>query len=73
MFEGFNINDLISIINGVGFPMFIALIMLLYTYKQTQTHKEEVKMLSDTIDNNTLAMTQIKTEIETFLKFTKEG
>lgn len=63
-----NLQDVITIINSVGFPIFVAVIMMYLFYKMTITHKEEMQVMSEAIDNNTLAMSQIKTQLEAFLQ-----
>ena len=63
-----NLQDVMTIINTVGFPIFVAIIMMWLFYKMTISHKEEMRMMSDAIDNNTLAMSQIKTQLEAFMQ-----
>jgi len=62
-----NITDVMQIINTVGFPIFVALFMMFINYKNSKEHKEEMKVMSDAVDNNTLAMTQIKMQMETVI------
>ena len=61
-------NQIVDFINKVGFPIFIVLILLWRDYKNDTNHKEETKLFSEAIDNNTLAMTQMKTQLETFMQ-----
>lgn len=61
-------NQIVDFINKVGFPIFIVLILLWRDYKNDANHKEETKLFSEAIDNNTLAMTQMKTQLETFMQ-----
>ena len=63
-----DLQDIITIINSVGFPIFVAVIMMYLFYKMTITHKEEMQVMSEAIDNNTLAMSQIKTQLEAFMQ-----
>lgn len=63
-----NLQDVMTIINTVGFPIFVAIIMMWLYYKMTISHKEEMRMMSEAIDNNTLAMSQIKTQLEAFMQ-----
>ena len=62
-----NVQDVLQIINTVGFPIFVALFMMFINYKNSKEHKEEMKVMSDAVDNNTLAMTQIKMQMETVI------
>lgn len=68
-----DIEKITQLINSVGFPIAIAVILLWAMYKMMQSHKEELKIMGDSIDNNTLALTQIKTQMETFLSFIKDS
>lgn len=63
-----NLQDFMTIINTVGFPIFVAIIMMWLFYKMTLSHKEEMRVMSEAIDNNTLAMSQIKTQLEAFMQ-----
>lgn len=63
-----DLQDIITIINSVGFPIFVAVIMMYLFYKMTISHKEDMRVMSEAIDNNTLAMSQIKTQLEAFMQ-----
>ena len=61
--------EIITLVNTLGFPIFVCIVMMFLVWKIVITHKDEMKMMSDTIDNNTLAMSQIKTQLETVIKY----
>ena len=50
-----DVNTIIRIISGGGFPIAACLICFWYVNKLTETHKEEVNKLTDALNNNTLA------------------
>ena len=54
-----DVNAIIQIISGVGFPIAACLICFWYVNKLTETHKEEVNKLTDALNNNTLVMQKL--------------
>ena len=54
-----DVNAIIRIISGVGFPIAACLICFWYVNKLTETHKEEVNKLTDALNNITLVMQQL--------------
>lgn len=64
-----DLNTIVSIINTVGFPIFVALIMIYIVLKLTHQNNDNMKLLSDTIDNNTLALSNLKAQIDTFMDY----
>lgn len=50
---------LINSISTVGFPIVIALIMIYVVYLMNKNHKEETNELRKSIENNTIAITQL--------------
>lgn len=51
--------DIVSIISSVGFPITMALILLWYTYDSNNKHKEEIDKMSEALNNNTIAITKL--------------
>lgn len=64
-----NYTEIAQFINSVGFPIFVAIFMMFINYKSNKEHANELRVMGDAIDNNTLAMANIKTELETLVKF----
>lgn len=56
-------SDIVELIGNTGFPIAVSLICMYYIYKQSITHKEEIKTLYDAINNNTLALTELRDKI----------
>lgn len=47
-----DIQTITTIITTVGFPIAVCIICFWYINKQTETHKEETKALTDAVNNN---------------------
>lgn len=60
--------NIIQLISSVGFPVVMCGALFWYVIKQQDTHREETKSLSDTIDNNTKVLTELTTLIKTLIK-----
>lgn len=62
--EDAKLNDLVSIISTVGFPIALTLILLWYIYDSNNKHKEEIDKMSEALNNNTLALTKLLDRME---------
>lgn len=49
-------NAITTLITSVGFPIAVCLICFWYIKTMTESHKDEVKQLTEAIQNNTLVM-----------------
>lgn len=58
-----DLNEVISSISTVGFPIVMCLIMFFQLEKQNERHKEEMDKISEAINNNTVALTQLAERI----------
>lgn len=63
MTDGFNV--VIQAISVVGFPIVVSLILMYVVYMQNKNHKDEMNELRKTIENNTIAITQLVDKINT--------
>lgn len=61
----------VSAISNVGFPISMTLLMGWFIVSSAKSHEEEVKNLSEIINRNTDAISDIKTMLETVLKMNK--
>ena len=52
-------NTITTLITSVGFPIVVCLICFWYIKTMTESHKDEVKRLTEAIQNNTLVMQQL--------------
>lgn len=57
-------NDIVSIISTVGFPITLTLILLWYIYDSNNKHKEEIDKMSAALNNNTIALTKLLDRME---------
>lgn len=55
--------EIVDLIGNTGFPIAVSLICMYYIYKQSIMHKEEMSSLLDAINNNTLALTELKDKL----------
>lgn len=51
--------DIVSVISSVGFPITMTLILLWYIYDSNNKHKEEIDKMSEALNNNTIAITKL--------------
>ena len=54
------VQEITTIISTVGFPIAVCLICFWYINKMTEQHKEEIDKMSTALNNNTLAMQELK-------------
>lgn len=57
-------NELLSAISTVGFPIAACIALFYSNQKSEERHKEEMSKLDSAIDNNTIAITKLVTIIE---------
>ena len=51
--------NIVSVISSVGFPITMTLILLWYIYDSNNKHKEEIDKMSEALNNNTIALTKL--------------
>lgn len=56
-------SEIVDLISNTGFPIAVSLICMYYIYKQSTAHKEEIAALYDAINNNTLALTELRDKL----------
>lgn len=52
-------NDIITAVSTVGFPIVMCILLLYTNQKQDAQHKEEIDELRKTVENNTLALVKL--------------
>lgn len=57
-------NEAVTLITNVGFPIGLTLILLWYIYDSNNKHKEEIDKMSEALNNNTLALTKLMDRLE---------
>lgn len=58
------LEDVITAICTVGFPIVCTLIMFYYNYKLTEYHRTETNELRTSIENNTLAINTLIAKLD---------
>lgn len=58
------LNDIITIISNLGFPIAMCGALFWYMVKQREAHKEETDHLKDTITENTKVLAELTTLIK---------
>lgn len=56
--------EIITAISTVGFPIAMCLLTCWFVVKQQETHKEEMKSMTDALANNTLALQKLTDKLE---------
>lgn len=54
------INDVITLISNLGFPIVMCILLFWRMNKQDETHKEEIKGLTEVINELKLVITELK-------------
>lgn len=62
--KSMNVNDIIQIISSVGFPIVCSLIMFYLVYTLNKSFQNEIKQLSESLNQNTLILSELKTLME---------
>ena len=61
-----DIQAISNLISNVGFPIVCVIILWKQTQDQTAKHKEEMDKLSESVHNNTIALTELTTIIKSW-------
>lgn len=56
--------EILTAISTVGFPIVACIAMFWMNEKQDRRHQDEVNKLNETVSNNTVALTKLATLIE---------
>lgn len=54
-----------NLIGSLGFPIVMCLMLYNRMNKQDEVHKEEMHKLTESLNNNTLALTQLSSKLDT--------
>ena len=61
-------DEIVTAISTVGFPIVCTLILLYLLVKENEQHKEEMSALKETIHNNTVVLAELKQLLNDVLK-----
>ena len=51
------VNDIVSIVSNVGFPVAVCIALFFYMEKQNERHQQETDKLNGTVQSNTKVLT----------------
>lgn len=54
-----DLSGVVQLISNVGFPIAICLVLLWYTYKMQEQHKEETDKFVEALNNNTRVLERL--------------
>lgn len=66
--KNMEMNEVISLISNVGFPIAVCVALFYFMMKQEDRHKDEMNKLNDTVAANTKVLTELCTLIKTLVK-----
>ncbi len=55
---------IVNLIGSLGFPIVMCLMLFFRLNKQDEQHKEEMNKLTESLNNNTLALTQLASKLD---------
>lgn len=58
-----DVNALTTLVGSLGFPIVACGAMFYEMHQQSKRHAEEMKKVSDALNNNTLALTELKDKL----------
>ena len=58
------LQTVINLIKDLGFPIAVCIAMFWLNNKQVEQHKEEMSKVTDALNNNTLAMTELRDRLD---------
>ena len=59
-----NVNDVLTAVGSIGFPIVMCLLMGQYIVRVEDSHKEESKYFTEAINRNTEAITKLQSLID---------
>lgn len=62
------VNEIVSLISNVGFPVAVCVALFFYMEKQNERHQNETDKLNETVQSNTKVLTELCTLIKTLVK-----
>ena len=58
------LQTVINLIKDLGFPIAVCIAMFWLNNKQVEQHKEEMTKVTDALNNNTLALTELRDKLD---------
>jgi preprotein translocase subunit YajC len=57
------VEELMQAIGTYGFPIVMCLVLFWYIVKQNESHKVEIQQMTDALNNNTIALIELRDKI----------
>lgn len=54
-----DVSTISQLIGSLGFPIVVSLLLIYMNYKQSEEHKVEMDKITESLNNNTLALTKL--------------
>lgn len=54
-----DVSTISQLIGSLGFPIVVSLLLIYMNYKQSEEHKQEMDKITESLNNNTLALTKL--------------
>ncbi len=68
-----NMETIIQLINGVGFPIAVSIVLFFQNGKQDERYDKQMKELTRVIENNTLTLKELCLRLENNERSAKNG
>lgn len=62
-------DSITQLIASLGFPIVMCLLMFKYMQEESENHKKEVDALKDSLKENTVVLSDLKSMIKTLVEF----
>ena len=64
--------EILTAIATVGFPIVACIALFYYIYKQAERHKEEINTLTTALNNNTVVLSKLSEKIDVLTQLRKD-
>lgn len=54
-----DVSTISQLIGSLGFPIVVSLLLIYMNYKQSEQHKAEMDKITESLNNNTVALTKL--------------
>ena len=54
-----DVSTISQLIGSLGFPIVVSLLLIYMNYKQSEQHKVEMDKITESLNNNTVALTKL--------------
>ena len=68
-----NLETIIQLINGVGFPVAVSIVLFYQNWKQDERYDKQISEITKVIENNTLTLKELCLKLENSERGAKNG